>query len=262
MIFAMTLAAFVLLPSGKARGWLRVLVAKHLFEHRYDYRQEWLRFTDTVGRGARTAPRSRSASQRRWPTLAARPARLLLLADEQRRLPPAARWNWTRSLPVVGRPAPRPCSLHGQPIASCSISTTSRGGDARSRGARIAVPGLARRSRGAWAGIPLSHGGRLVALVVLAASAVPPAARLGGFRPVPHRRHPGGELYRRGARPAGARRRAALRRVQPPLRLHPSRHQEFGQPAQPGRAQRRASRRQSRVPRRHDRHPAKLGAAR
>ena len=32
-------------------------LAKHLFEHRYDYRTEWLRFTETVGQaGANAAP--------------------------------------------------------------------------------------------------------------------------------------------------------------------------------------------------------------
>ena len=27
------------------------MLQKHLFQHRYDYREEWLRFTDTVGGG-------------------------------------------------------------------------------------------------------------------------------------------------------------------------------------------------------------------
>ena len=60
IVFVMTLAALVLLPSAKLRAWLRVVLAKHLFEHRYDYRQEWLRFTDTVGRQSEPAPRSRN----------------------------------------------------------------------------------------------------------------------------------------------------------------------------------------------------------
>src|SRR3546814_455686 len=51
LIFAMSVVALVLLPSGKARAWLRVMLAKRFFEHRYDYRAEWLRFTRTVGRG-------------------------------------------------------------------------------------------------------------------------------------------------------------------------------------------------------------------
>ncbi|MGN6850168.1 MAG: XrtA/PEP-CTERM system histidine kinase PrsK, partial [Sphingomicrobium sp.] len=44
---AMTVAALVLLPSARARGWIKVKISKHLFEHRYDYRTEWLRFTET-----------------------------------------------------------------------------------------------------------------------------------------------------------------------------------------------------------------------
>ena len=53
IVLGMTLAALVLLPSARLRAWLRVTLAKHLFEHRYDYRQEWLRFTDTVGKAGR-----------------------------------------------------------------------------------------------------------------------------------------------------------------------------------------------------------------
>jgi hypothetical protein len=45
----MTVGAMVVIPSARARGWLKVKVAKHLFEHRYDYRTEWLRFTETLG---------------------------------------------------------------------------------------------------------------------------------------------------------------------------------------------------------------------
>src|SRR3546814_20571900 len=51
LIFAMSVVALVLLPSGKARPWLRVMLAKHFFEHRYDYRAEWLLFHRPVCRG-------------------------------------------------------------------------------------------------------------------------------------------------------------------------------------------------------------------
>ena len=49
MLALMTVAAMVFMPSARARGWLKVRLAKHLFEHRYDYRAEWLRFTATLG---------------------------------------------------------------------------------------------------------------------------------------------------------------------------------------------------------------------
>ena len=48
-------AAMVWLPSERARGWLRVTATKHLFQHRYDYREEWLRFTRTISSSASAA---------------------------------------------------------------------------------------------------------------------------------------------------------------------------------------------------------------
>ena len=58
LLAILTVAAMVLLPSASARSWAKVKLAKHLFEHRYDYRTEWLRFTDTLGSAAPT--------RRRW----------------------------------------------------------------------------------------------------------------------------------------------------------------------------------------------------
>jgi len=42
-------AAALLLPSRRVRGWMRVMFTKHFFAHRYDYREEWLRFARTIG---------------------------------------------------------------------------------------------------------------------------------------------------------------------------------------------------------------------
>src|SRR3546814_5789275 len=35
-------AGGVLLLSARTRAWLAVMISKHFFEHRYDYRPEWL----------------------------------------------------------------------------------------------------------------------------------------------------------------------------------------------------------------------------
>jgi hypothetical protein len=50
LLIVLSVAAVVLPLSQWARGWVKVKVAKHLFEHRYDYRSEWLGFTETLGR--------------------------------------------------------------------------------------------------------------------------------------------------------------------------------------------------------------------
>lgn len=47
-IFAAAVLAAIILFSGRARAWLRVQINKHFFAYKYDYRQEWLRFVNTV----------------------------------------------------------------------------------------------------------------------------------------------------------------------------------------------------------------------
>ena len=48
LAFAGVLTLLVLVVSGSLRARLRVFVGKHFFSYRYDYRQEWLRFTATL----------------------------------------------------------------------------------------------------------------------------------------------------------------------------------------------------------------------
>ncbi len=48
LLFAGLLLLVVLLFSGSQRARLRVFINKHLFPYRYDYRREWLRFTQAL----------------------------------------------------------------------------------------------------------------------------------------------------------------------------------------------------------------------
>ena len=50
MLFLLSLAALPSIPSDRLRATLKVVLAKHFFRHRYDYREQWVRFADTVGR--------------------------------------------------------------------------------------------------------------------------------------------------------------------------------------------------------------------
>jgi putative PEP-CTERM system histidine kinase len=47
-LFFSMLAGVLVVSSGKFRAKLRVFVSKHFFSYRYDYREEWLRFTRTL----------------------------------------------------------------------------------------------------------------------------------------------------------------------------------------------------------------------
>lgn len=48
-LFAAVLLLLLVVFSGTFRSKMRVLVAKHFFAYRYDYREEWLRFARTLG---------------------------------------------------------------------------------------------------------------------------------------------------------------------------------------------------------------------
>jgi putative PEP-CTERM system histidine kinase len=48
LVCAAVLGLGALVVSGSMRAKLRVLVGKHFFSYRYDYREEWLRFTQTL----------------------------------------------------------------------------------------------------------------------------------------------------------------------------------------------------------------------
>ncbi|HEY9553175.1 XrtA/PEP-CTERM system histidine kinase PrsK [Allosphingosinicella sp.] len=166
LIFAMSVVALVLLPSGKARAWLRVMLAKHFFEHRYDYRAEWLRFTRTVGRGGIDAAPLGDRVVKALADISGSPGGLLLVVDEQYRLAPAARWNWHGD---VGQGDTRDhdfvrflqATAHVVDFEAARREALAVGEE------RIALPAWMSDADAAWAGIPLLHSDRLVGLVIL-----------------------------------------------------------------------------------------------
>jgi len=165
IVFAMTLAALVLLPSGKLRAWLRVVVAKHLFEHRYDYRREWLRFTDTIGRGAGGSASLEERVVKAIADIGGSPAGLLLTADEGHGLAAAGRWNWAQA--VHAGDGAEALLRHIEATGHIVDFEAVRGGWLVHGEARLPVPLWLAALDGAWAGIPLIHGGRLAGLVIL-----------------------------------------------------------------------------------------------
>ena len=50
-LFGGVIFLFLLLFSGEVRTRLRLLLSQHFFSFKYDYRQEWLRFTETLAKG-------------------------------------------------------------------------------------------------------------------------------------------------------------------------------------------------------------------
>jgi len=48
LLFAGTVLTLTTVTSSRVRAYMRVVISKHLFRHRYDYREEWLRLIQTL----------------------------------------------------------------------------------------------------------------------------------------------------------------------------------------------------------------------
>jgi len=90
----LSIAAIVLPLSQWARGWVKVKVAKHLFEHRYDYRAEWLGFTETLGRSGEDAPPLSDRIVKALSDISDAPGGLLLVAEAGGAIGETASYNW------------------------------------------------------------------------------------------------------------------------------------------------------------------------
>ncbi len=97
LLMAGALLLLLLLFSGSMRAKVRVLVSKHFFKYRYDYREEWLRFTRALSaQGAE--PQMGEHVIRGLANLVESPGGGLWLRDHgARTFQAAARWNMPAS---------------------------------------------------------------------------------------------------------------------------------------------------------------------
>ncbi|HIQ18621.1 MAG TPA: PEP-CTERM system histidine kinase PrsK [Novosphingobium capsulatum] len=181
-VFATTVLVLVLVPSQRLRGWLNVMVSKHFFQHRYDYRAEWLRFTRTIGQGhsvqglgGQETGDATSLHARVVQALADitdSPRGALLVPADNGDLVLAARWQWpTLDVPAQAMPA-HSVAFFEQSGFIVDLDEVRRGVD--HRGEACATPGWMAQDEAIWALVPLVHFDRLVGLVALGR---PPLAR-------------------------------------------------------------------------------------
>ena len=166
----MTVAAMVLIPSARARGWVKLKLAKHLFEHRYDYRAEWLRFTETLGLAGPEAPPLSERIVRAFADIVDAPGGLLLVNDGGRGLAVATASDWPGAGPEADAFDDAADFWTALEASGGVVEFAAlRGGWANAEDKALGVPQWLLDEPRAWAGIPLLHHQRLVGLVVLAA---------------------------------------------------------------------------------------------
>ncbi|HEX4694987.1 XrtA/PEP-CTERM system histidine kinase PrsK [Sphingomonas sp.] len=163
-VFGSAAALLTLLSSPAVKAWMRVMVAKHLFRHRYDYRAEWVRFTETLGTPGEGAPPLEARIVKAVADLTDSPGGLLLVADGGV-LSPGATWQW------MGGP---PASAAGDELAAF-LADGGRIVELDSvRAGRVApaelaaVPQWMLDDGNAWALVPLLHVNALIGAILLA----------------------------------------------------------------------------------------------
>ena len=166
LVIAAGALALIWLPSAQLRGWLRVTAIKHLFKHRYDYRNEWIRFTQTIGS---TGFDEASLPERAIKALADitdSPSGILFLADEEGTLEVAADWRWREDdMHAPTLPAALAALLEREELI-VDFDEVRSGID--HYGEIDLIPDWLRNDRTAWAAVPLLHFDRLIGLAILA----------------------------------------------------------------------------------------------
>jgi putative PEP-CTERM system histidine kinase len=162
------LLLLVLLLSGAARARLRVFVGKHFFSYRYDYREQWLRFTQMLTAPAATQDVGGLVVRGLADMLESPGGALFSRGLAAGGFVQVSRWN----LPAVAETEPADGALARWLLESGWIIDLDEYRDAPKRYGGLALPEwLLEGTRGAagfWLVIPLIVHDELVGFVVLA----------------------------------------------------------------------------------------------
>lgn len=173
VIFGMSLGALLIMPSGRFKSWLNVVIAKNFFQHRYDYRSEWMRFADTIGFPSKEAAPFYERVVKSLADIFESPAGLLLVPDEEGRLTLQARWNWSTADVPANCVTSMTMPFFESTGHIVSMDEVRAGTDERID--PRAVPQWLYDETQAWAIVPLVHFGKLAGLAILARPRLPRA---------------------------------------------------------------------------------------
>ena len=162
-LFAALLLLGYLLSSGTLQSKLRVLVSKHFFSYRYDYREEWLRFTRALSeRDSDAGINGRCV--RALADLVESPGGALWLRSDGRHFRQMARWSMgavTEAEPVDGA-LPQFLATNGWIVELAECRTEPE------RYSHLALPAWLESLPDAWLIVPLLAADGLLGFVVLA----------------------------------------------------------------------------------------------
>lgn len=166
LIFVMTILALLILPSGQFRAWFKVKLAKNFFQHRYDYRSEWMRFADTIGFSGQHDTPFHERVIKAMADILECPSGILLVPSSGGQLMHQARWNWS-SADVPSNPSTQHMLEFFESSGHIVLMDEARAGTDDRCDPR-ALPQWLYDEPNAWLIVPLVHFGNLTGIIVLA----------------------------------------------------------------------------------------------
>ena len=169
LVFSALLGLAVLAVSRSIRAKLRVLIIKHFFSYRYDYREEWLRFTNTLS--AQHSPQAMGEQViRGLAELVESPSGSLWIRDGERpEFNESSRWN----MPAVSVSEPADAPLCRFMESSGWVIDIEEYRSFPRRYESLRLPDWLSSLEGAWLVVPLALAGGLMGFVVLSRARTP-----------------------------------------------------------------------------------------
>jgi putative PEP-CTERM system histidine kinase len=160
-VFAALQLLFMMLFSGALRARLQVFLSKNFFSHRYDYREEWLRFTSLLSEGEPGQLRERSIQA--IADLVHSPGGALWLLHEGAGYEHAASWN----IPVSAVTEPADSAFCGFLEKRQWVVDLEEYDERPAAYEALALPDWLRAIPRAWLVVPLILHERMLGFVVL-----------------------------------------------------------------------------------------------
>lgn len=166
LVFVALVALMVLVFSGSLRAKLRVFLGKHFFRYRFDYREEWLKFTHTLS--PRNAPEEVGQQVIRGlaDMLESPAGGLWMKARGDSAFRQTARWNLAQSLDPEEANSPL-CQFM---VSSGWVINLEEYRSYTRRYGSLSLPPWLQDLPQAWLIVPLMMGDELIAFVVLSSA--------------------------------------------------------------------------------------------
>jgi putative PEP-CTERM system histidine kinase len=164
LVFCALVMLMVLTLSGTVRARLRVFLGKHFFRYRYDYREEWLRFTQTLSAKSSPQEMGQQVIHGLADMLESPAGGLWTKSRGEPAFSQTARWNMSQTLEKEDASSPL-CQFL---TSSGWVINLEEYRSYPRRYGQLTLPNWLQELAQAWLIVPLTVGDELIGFVVLA----------------------------------------------------------------------------------------------